>query len=140
MITVKPTDDMCLINKYGRENCAVLIMREESREIGYVALAPFMSTYEILDMHLDIDKPLRRNEGESFAPLSSNELGLVEILLRAAGSFAINKDSFSLCIKDKSYFDLLSKFQFIQNGDFLVLYLSKLFSGGCSCGAKKEEN
>lgn len=139
MITVKPTEDKELINKYGRENTAVLIMRQESKEIGYVAIAPFMSTYEILDMHLDIDKPLKRAEGESYAPLSANELGLVEILLRAAGSFAINKNSFSLCTRDKLYFDLLSKFQFIKNGEYLVLYLSKLFSGGCACGGKKDE-
>lgn len=138
MITVKPTDNKELINKYGRENTAYLIMREEDKEIGYVALAPYKSTYEILDMSLTIDKPLKREEGKEYAPLNANELGLVEILIRAAGSFAFNKDCWSLCIRDKSYFDLLKKFEFNTTGEFMVLYLNKLFSNTCCCNAKKD--
>ncbi len=140
MITVKPTDNPLLINQYGRENTAYLIMREEDKEIGFVALAPFKSTYEILDMSLNIDKPLKREEGVDFAPLNANELGLVEILIRAAGSYAFNKDCWSLCIKDKSYFELLKKFEFTASGDFLVLYLNKLFGNTCCCNAKKDGN
>lgn len=136
MITVKPTDNKDLINQYGRENTACLIMREEDKEIGFVALAPFKSTYEILDMSLSIDKPLKREEGVDFAPLNANELGLVEILIRAAGSYAFNKDCWSLCVKDKSYFDLLKKFEFTATGDYLVLYLNKLFGNGCCCNNK----
>ena len=138
MITVKPTDSQELINQYGRENAAYLIMREEDKEIGFIAMAPFKSTYEILDMSLSIDKPLKREEGKEFAPLNANELGLVEILLRAAGSYAFNKDCWSLCVRDKSYFDLLKKFEFINSGDFLVLYLNKLFSNTCCCNTKKD--
>ncbi|MBQ8572378.1 MAG: hypothetical protein IJ451_02810 [Ruminococcus sp.] len=138
MITVKPTDSQELINQYGRENAAYLIMREEEKEIGFIAMAPFKSTYEILDMSLSIDKPLKREEGKEFAPLNANELGLVEILLRAAGSYAFNKDCWSLCVRDKSYFDLLKKFEFINSGDFLVLYLNKLFSNTCCCNTKKD--
>lgn len=138
MITVKPTDNQELINQYGRENAAYLVMREEEKEIGFIAMAPFKSTYEILDMSLSIDKPLKREEGKEFAPLNANELGLVEILLRAAGSYAFNKDCWSLCVRDKSYFDLLKKFEFINSGDFLVLYLNKLFSNTCCCNTKKD--
>ena len=140
MITVKPTDNKELINKYGRENAAYLIMREEDKEIGFIAVAPFKSTYEILDMSLSIDKPLKREEGECYAPFTANELGLVEILLRAAGSYAVNKDVWSLCIGDKAYFDLLKKFEFIKSGNFLVLYLNKLFANTCCCNAKKDTN
>lgn len=140
MITVKPTDNTELINQYGRENAAYLIMREEGREIGFIAVAPFKSTYEILGMSLSIDKPLKREEGKSFAPLTANELGLVEILLRAAGSYAFNKDCWSLSIRDKAYFDLLKKFEFTASGDFLVLYLNKLFGNTCCCNAKKDTN
>lgn len=138
MITVKPTDNSELINQYGRENAAYLIMREEDKEIGFIAIAPFKSTYEILDMSLSIDKPLKREVGKSYAPFTANELGLVEILLRAAGSYAVNKDSWSVCIRDKAYFDLLKKFEFIPSGDFLVLYLSKLFGNTCCCNSKKD--
>jgi len=138
MITVKPTDNTELINQYGKENAAYLIMREEDQEIGYVAIAPYKSTYEILDMSLSIDKPLRREEGKDYAPLNANELGLVEILLRAAGSYAFNKDCWSLCVKDKSFFDLLSKFEFMPSGEYMVLYLNKLFSNTCCC--KNNEN
>ncbi|MBR3988065.1 MAG: hypothetical protein IKK10_02040 [Clostridia bacterium] len=137
MITVKPTDNAELINQYGRENAAYLIMREEQQEIGYIAIAPFKSTYEIIDMSLSIDKPLRREEGKVYAPFTTNELGLVEILIRAAGSYAFNKDCWSLSVKDKSYFDLLKKFEFVPTGDFLVLYLNKIFSNTCCCNAKK---
>ena len=133
MITVKPTDNLELINQYGRENAAYLIMCEEDKEIGFVAIAPFKSTYEILDMSLVIDKPLKREEDKEYVPLNANELGLVEILLRAAGSYAFNKDCWSLCVKDKSFFDLLKKFEFTASGDFLVLYLNKLFSNTCCC-------
>ena len=133
MITVKPTDNLELINQYGRENAAYLIMREEDKEIGFVAIAPFKSTYEILDMSLAIDKPLKREKDKEYVPLNANELGLVEILLRAAGSYAFNKDCWSLCVKDKSFFDLLKKFEFTASGDFLVLYLNKLFSNTCCC-------
>lgn len=140
MITVKPTDNNDLINKYGRENTAYLIMREEDREIGYIAIAPFKSTYEILDMSLFIEKPLRREEGVDFAPLNANELGLVEILLRAAGSYAFNKDCWSISVKDKAYFDLLKKFEFTPSGDFMVLYLNKLFGNTCCCNAQKDAN
>lgn len=138
MITVKPTDNNELINQYGKENAAYLIMREEDQEIGYVAIAPYKSTYEILDMSLSIDKPLRREEGKDYTPLNANELGLVEILLRAAGSYAFNKDCWSLCVKDKSFFDLLSKFEFMPSGEYMVLYLNKLFSNTCCC--KNNEN
>ena len=138
MITVKPTDNLDLINQYGRENTAYLIMREEDKEIGFVAIAPFKSTYEILDMSLNIHKPLKREEGKEFAPLNANELGLVEILIRAAGSYAFNKDSWSLCVKNKAYFDLLKKFEFTASGDFMVLYLNKLFGNTCCCNAKKD--
>lgn len=138
MITVKPTDNAELINKYGRENAAYLIMCEEDKEIGFVAIAPFKSSYEILDMGLSIDKPLKREDGKTYAPFNANELGLVEILIRAAGSFAFNKDFWSLCVKDKSYFDLLKKFEFTPSGDFMVLYLNKIFGTGCCCSGKKE--
>jgi len=137
MITVKPTDNAELINKYGRENAAYLIMCEEDKEIGFVAIAPFKSSYEILDMGLSIDKPLKREDGKAYAPFNANELGLVEILIRAAGSFAFNKDFWSLCVKDKSYFDLLKKFEFTPSGDFMVLYLNKIFGMGCCCSGKK---
>lgn len=140
MITVKPTDDKSLINKYERENTAYLIMREEDVEIGYIAIAPYKSTYEILDMNLKIDKSLKREEGKSYSPLTANELGLVEILLRAAGSYAFNKDCWSICIRDKSFFGLLKNFEFIPSGDFLVLYLNKLFGNTCCCNAKKDTN
>ena len=140
MITVKPTDNKDLINKYGREDTAYLIMREEEKEIGYIVLAPFKSTYEILDMNLFIEKSLRREEGEEFAPLNANELGLVEILLRAAGSFAFNKDFWSVSIRDKAYFDLLKKFEFTPSGDFMVLYLNKLFGNTCCCNSQKDAN
>lgn len=140
MITVKPTDNLDLINQYGRENTAYLIMREEDKEIGFVCIAPFKSTYEILDMSLNIEKPLEREEGKEYAPLNANELGLVEILIRAAGSYAFNKDSWSLCVKDKSYFELLKKFEFTPSGDFMVLYLNKLFGNTCCCNAKKDTN
>lgn len=133
MITVKPTDNAELINQYGRENTAYLIMREEDKEIGFVAIAPYKSTYEILDMSLSIDKPLRREESGDFTPLNANELGLVEILIRAAGSYAFNKDSWSLCVKDKAFFDLLKKFEFTASGEYMVLYLNKLFSNTCCC-------
>lgn len=138
MITVKPTDDKTLIGKYGRENTAYLIMREEDKEIGFVAIAPFKSTYEILEMNLKIQKPLRREEGKEYSPLTANELGLVEILLRAAGSFAFNKDCWSLCVRDKSYFDLLKKFEFTLVGDSMVLYLNKLFGNTCCCNCQKD--
>ena len=140
MITVKPTDNLDLINQYERENTAYLIMREEDKEIGFVAIAPFKSTYEILEMNLNIDKPLKREEGKDSAPLNANELGLVEILIRAAGSYAFNKDSWSLSVRDKSYFDLLKKFEFTPSGDFLVLYLNKIFSNTCCCNTKKDTN
>lgn len=140
MITVKPTDNTELINQYGRENTAYLIMREEDKEIGFVAVAPFKSTYEILDMNLKTDKPLKREEGKTFAPLNANELGLVEILIRAAGSYAFNKDCWSLCVKDKTLFDLLKKFEFTPTGDFMVLYLNKLFGNTCCCNAQKDAN
>ena len=136
MITVKPTDSTELLSKYGRENTAYLIMREENEEIGFVAIAPFKSTYEILDMGLKIDKPLKREEGKPYTPLNANELGLVEILLRAAGSYAFNKDCWSVCVRDKAYFDLLKKFEFTQSGDYLVLYLNKLFGNTCCCNKK----
>lgn len=139
MITVKPTDNKDLINQYGRENTAYLIMREEEKEIGYIAIAPFKSTYEILDMSLQIEKPLKREEGKDFAPLNANELGLVEILLRAAGSYAFNKDFWSISVKDKAYFDLLKKFEFAPMGDFMVLYLNKLFGSGCCCDSKQDK-
>lgn len=132
MITVKPTDDNKLISKYG-SGAACLIMREENKEIGFIAVAPYKSAYEILDMNLSVDKPLKRQEGVSYAPFNAEELGLVEILLRAAGSYAINKNSWSLCVRDKDYFDLLKKFEFIPSGNFLVLYLNKLFSNTCCC-------
>ena len=133
MITVKRTDNAELINQYGRENTAYLIMREEDKEIGFVAIAPYKSTYEILDMSLSIDKPLRREALGDFTPLNANELGLVEILIRAAGSYAFNKDSWSLCVKDKAFFDLLKKFEFTASGEYMVLYLNKLFSNTCCC-------
>ena len=137
MITVKATDDVKLIEKSERENTACLIMREGDKEIGYVVIAPYKSTYEILDMSLDIEKPLKREDGKEYAPFNSNELGLVEILLRAAGSYAFNKDCWSLSIRDKAYFDLLKKFEFVSSGEFMVLYLNKLFSNTCCCNTKK---
>ena len=140
MITVKPTDDKTLIDKYGRENTAYLIMREEDKEIGFVAVAPYKSTYEILEMNLKIEKSLKREEGQAFVPLTANELGLVEILLRAAGSFAFNKDYWSLCVRDSSYFDLLKKFEFTPIGDTMVLYLNKLFGNTCCCNCEKDKN
>ncbi len=138
MITVKPSDEKERINVYGRADAACLVMREEGVEIGFIAIAPFKSTYEILEMQLSSDKPLKRQENQDYSPLNANELGLVEILLRAAGSYAVNKESWSLCVRDRDYFRLLKKFEFIPSGEFLVLYLNKLFSNTCCCNAKKE--
>ena len=138
MITVKPTDNTELIKKYERENTAYLIMREEDKEIGYIVIAPYKSTYEILDMSLDIGKSLKREADAQYSPLNATELGLVEILLRAAGSYAFNKDFWSLSVRDKSYFDLLNKFEFVLSGEFMVLYLNKLFSNTCCCNTKKQ--
>ena len=58
MITVKPTDNLDLINQYGRENTAYLIMREEDKEIGMTAMNTSKKCYEFLGPNLKQDEDI----------------------------------------------------------------------------------
>lgn len=124
MFSILPCKDADRLKSFP-EGTTLLIYSEDGTERGHVAYRPYMSAIEILSMDI----------GESVdpdSPVSKDTLIHVDALVRAVGSIALGGGVLTLCTKLEEFAPMLTELGFFRNGEFLTLYLSKLFSKGCS--------
>lgn len=119
MFTILPCKDEKRLQKY-QEGTTLLIFEENCIESGCVAYKKNGSAVEITELLLcdtdqDNDKYLR-----------------ADALVRSVGSIALNDGVITLCTRDMKYKDILLRLGFFEHGEYLLIYLNRLFSGVCS--------
>ncbi len=134
MFSILPCSDEHRLKDFP-ENATLLIYKDNDIERGHIAYCKNQSAFEILSMETGVEPS---PDGSV-----SDELFIhADALIRSVGAIALGEGILTLCTKREDYLPLLEKFGFFIHGDYYILYLSKLFSKGCSgckgCSAKKE--
>ena len=119
MFTILPCKDGKRLSYYP-EGTTLLIYSENSQESGHIAYIPNKSAVEIISMELGVSDPESR---EAFL--------VADALIRSVGSIALNASVITLCTKLQGFDKIFSELGFFSHGDYLTLYLNKLFSGVC---------
>ncbi len=124
MFSILPCKDSDKLSLYP-EGTTLLIYKEDGKERGHVAYIRNKSAFEILSM----------DTGESFEEDGKvgKEMFLhADALIRSVGAIALGEGLLTLCSRQESLTPLFEKFGFFLHNGYYTLYLSKLFSKGCS--------
>lgn len=124
MFTILPCKDEELLSVYP-EGTTLLLYKDNGTQRGHIAYCRNKSAFEILSLET----------GEEFMPDGSvsKEMFLhADALIRSVGAVALGEGVLTLCSKDESLKALFEKFGFFLHNGYYILYLSKLFSKGCS--------
>ena len=124
MFSILPCKDAQKLSDYP-EGTTLLIYRDNEVERGHIAYIRNKSAFEILSM----------DTGEEYeADLTvGKEMYLhADALIRSVGAIALGEGLLTLCSRQGSLAPIFEKFGFFQNNGYYTLYLSKLFSKGCS--------
>lgn len=105
MLTIFPSCDESfnkeILNKFevkGAEQ-ELLIAKENDKMLGYIAFD--IEKYKLYVLDIFIDNSLKRDRQE-----------IIDSMIKAASSFAINRKVFILCSENRSLFDILESFGF----------------------------
>ena len=124
MFTILPCKDAQMISAYP-EGTTLLLYKDNDVLRGHIAYCRNKSAFEILSL----------DTGEEYLPDGSvsKEMFLhADALIRSVGAVALGEGVLTLCSRDVSLEPLLQKFGFFLHNEYYTLYLSKLFSKGCS--------
>ncbi len=124
MFSILPCKDSDKLTAFP-EGTTLLIYKEDGNERGHIAYIRNGSAIEILSM----------DTGEKYeedGTVGKDMFLHADALIRSVGAIALGEGLLTLCSKQESLAPLLEKFgAFLHNG-YYTLYLSKLFSKGCS--------
>ncbi len=124
MFSILPCKDPDKLKLYP-EGTTLLIYKEDGKERGHIAYIRNKSAIEILSM----------DTGEQYDEQGKvgKEMFLhADALIRSVGAIALGEGILTLCSKQESLASLFEKFGFFLHNGYYTLYLSKLFSKGCS--------
>lgn len=119
MFKILPCKDEKRLKNYN-EGTSLLIFEENSVEAGSVAYKENGSAVEITELLLCDEY----QDGDKYL--------YVDALVRSVGSIALNKGVITLCTRDMKFRDMLLRLGFFEHGEYLIIYLNKLFCGTCS--------
>lgn len=124
MLTIFPLCDESfnkdILNKFevkGAEQ-ELLIAKENDKMLGYIAFD--IEKYKLYVLDIFIDNSLQRERQE-----------IIDSMIKAASSFAINRKVFILCSENRSLFDILKSFGFKKFKNIVQLDLYNLL-GKCN--------
>ena len=124
MFTILPCKDEEMLALYP-EGTTLLLYKDNGKQRGHIAYCRNKSAFEILS--LDTGEQLLHDG------TVSDEMFLhADALIRSVGAVALGEGVLTLCSKDESLKPLFEKFGFFLHNEYYTLYLSKLFSKGCS--------
>lgn len=124
MFTILPCKDESKLSAYP-EGTTLLIYKEDGKERGHIAYCRNKSAFEILSLDTGV-------ELSSDLTVSEEMFLHADALIRSVGAIALGEGLLTLCSKDSALAPLWDKFGFFVHGEYYTLYLSKLFSKGCS--------
>lgn len=124
MFTILPCKDKEKLSIYP-EGTTLLIYRDNDVDRGHIAYIRNKSAFEILSL----DTGVAISEDGSV----SKEMFLhADALIRSVGAIALGEGLLTLCAKAEELAPLWEKFGFFRHNEYYTLYLSKLFTKGCS--------
>ncbi len=124
MFSILPCKDADKLKLYP-EGVTLLIYKEDGKERGHIAYIRNKSAIEILSM----------DTGEKYEADGTvgKEMFLhADALIRSVGAIALGEGVLTLCSRQEALAPLLQKFGAFHHNGYYTLYLSKLFSKGCS--------
>ena len=131
MLTIFPSSDESyskdVLEKFKIEGKKqeVLVAKENDDILGYIAL--YIDGYKIFILDIYYIKEKFKNEKETNY--------LIDSMIRAVSSFALNRKIFVIYSKNENLFSLLDNFGFSRNNNKMVIDLSKIL---CQCNRCKD--
>lgn len=124
MLTIFPSCDESfnkeILNKFEIKGAGqeLLIAKENDKMLGYIAFD--IEKYKLYVLDIFIDNSLKRNRQE-----------IIDSMIKATSSFAINRKVFILCSENRSLFDILESFGFKKFKNIVQLDLYNVL-GKCN--------
>lgn len=124
MLTIFPSCDESfnkeILNKFEIKGAGqeLLIAKENDKMLGYIAFD--IEKYKLYVLDIFIDNSLKRDRQE-----------IIDSMIKAASSFAINRKVFILCSENRSLFDILESFGFKKFKNIVQLDLYNVL-GKCN--------
>ncbi|MDP4119741.1 MAG: hypothetical protein Q8876_01615 [Bacillota bacterium] len=125
MLTVLPLKDEKKLNKIIEllpkvgQAPNVLMAEQDGNDLGYIAISEEKNALNILDIYLV--------DCENFDELSYEKKSNVDLLIRSAGSYSMNRKLLNLQCENKNLFSLLNRFGFQENQNKTAIPLYELF-------------
>ncbi|MBQ4128910.1 MAG: hypothetical protein IJD68_03975 [Ruminococcus sp.] len=117
MLTIKTEQNSEILKKCGCENATVLMCKEDGVEKGYIA---FVQNGYVLDIvGFEVYYSEKELKGEAYI--------IAQTLIKSLGSYGLNHSCFYIQCSKKELFDMLLKFSFAQNDNYLTINLQQLF-------------
>ena len=124
MFSILPCKDAQKLSAYP-EGTTLLIYRDNEVERGHIAYIRNKSAFEILSMETG-------EEYEADLTVGKEMFLHADALIRSVGAIALGEGLLTLCSRQVSLAPIFEKFGFFMHNGYYTLYLSKLFSKGCS--------
>ena len=124
MFTILPCKDAQKLSAYP-EGVTLLIYKDNDVERGHIAYIRNKSAFEILSMETG-------EEYEADLTVGKEMFLHADALIRSVGAIALGEGILTLCSRQRSLAPIFEKFGFFLHNGYYTLYLSKLFSKGCS--------
>ncbi len=124
MFSILPCKDAQKLSAYP-EGTTLLIYRDNEVERGHIAYIRNKSAFEILSMETG-------EEYEADLTVGKEMYLHADALIRSVGAIALGEGLLTLCSRQGSLAPIFEKFGFFLHNGYYTLYLSKLFSKGCS--------
>lgn len=124
MFSILPCKDAQKLSAYP-EGTTLLIYRDNEVERGHIAYIRNKSAFEILSMETG-------EEYEADLTVGKEMFLHADALIRSVGAIALGEGLLTLCSRQGSLAPIFEKFGFFLHNGYYTLYLSKLFSKGCS--------
>lgn len=118
MITISPlkTEEMpkyiAGLRIFEKQNSAVLLAKEEQKELGNIVIKPDDIYLDILQLNIQ----------------NNSKFNTEEMLIKSAASYAMNRNLFTLRSKNFSLFSNLIKYKGKIIGEYLYIDIMKLIS------------
>ncbi len=121
MLTILPSKDKEIIEKCRPETdlAEALVSREKGQELGYICVEQVGDVLKIIGMELYYCADMKK--------LSQKDRIDGDCLVRAAGSYALNRNISIMESEKEELFDLLLQLGFRQIDDKVRINLSQLF-------------
>lgn len=121
MFSVLPINDEKIISSCNpqTDSATVLMFNEDDNQVGYIVIEQIKSTLHIIGLSL--------KDCADYSNLTPNQTVNLDILLRSAGSYALNRNIFYINCNKLQLFPVLAKYGFTQVDKYLTINLKQLF-------------